>query len=69
MTRVLREILLTLVITGLGGLIVPTDRRTAVGRLGVHLRRAALAVIIVTLVFAAWVAIDQPEALFGPSPR
>lgn len=64
----LREVLLILIITGLGGLIVPTDPRTAAGRLGMHVRRAALGVVIFTLVFAGMTAIDQPELLFGNPP-
>lgn len=64
----LREILIILIVTGLGGLIVPSDPRTAVGRIGAVVRRAALGVVIATLVFAGMTAIDQPDMLFGTPP-
>lgn len=64
----LQGLLLTLILTGLGGLIVPTDPRTAVCRIGVHVRRAALAVVIVTLMFTVYVVIEQSKTLFGRPP-
>jgi len=64
----LRDILLILIIIGLGGLIAPTNPQLIAGRLGIWLKRVSAALILVTIAFGVAMFISRPDAIFAVAP-